>query len=183
MRVPPFARATCLLAVVLSIAACGKDEAQAKGKQEGDRPIPVTMEVVRQQPWSDTILALGTAKARESVTVTAKVSETVQRVHFDSGDEVARRRAAGHADAASSSRHRWPRCRPPPRKPSACTSARANSPRNSSSRARRSTRSAPRATPRARRSPSDPRQPRRSRDHARRSTACSASARSARARW
>lgn len=26
--------------------------------------------------------------ARESVTVTAKVSETVERVHFDSGDEV-----------------------------------------------------------------------------------------------
>jgi membrane fusion protein (multidrug efflux system) len=90
MRVPPIARATCLFAVVLSIAACGKDEAQAKGKQEGDRPIPVTMEVVRQQPWSDTILALGTAKARESVTVTAKVSETVQRVHFDSGDQVAK---------------------------------------------------------------------------------------------
>ncbi|MBC7988616.1 MAG: efflux RND transporter periplasmic adaptor subunit [Luteimonas sp.] len=90
MHVPPFARAICLLGVVLSIAACGKDEAQAKDKQAGDRPIPVTMEVVRQQPWSDTILALGTAKARESVTVTAKVSETVQRVHFDSGDEVAK---------------------------------------------------------------------------------------------
>jgi membrane fusion protein (multidrug efflux system) len=41
------------------------------------------------QPWHDRIRALGTVKARESVDVTAKVSETVQQVHFDSGDEVA----------------------------------------------------------------------------------------------
>lgn len=38
----------------------------------------------------DSVQALGTVKARESVTVTAKVSETVQQVHFDSGDSVAR---------------------------------------------------------------------------------------------
>src|SRR5688572_26342416 len=90
MLAVPFARAACLLTVVLSLAGCGKDEVQAKGKPEGDRPVSVTMQVVREQPWSDKILALGTAKARESVTVTAKVSETVQRVHFESGDEVAK---------------------------------------------------------------------------------------------
>ncbi|MCY7355235.1 MAG: efflux RND transporter periplasmic adaptor subunit [Lysobacter sp.] len=84
------ARATCLLLVVASITACGKKETEAKGPRGGDRPIPVTTQVLRLQPWSDTILALGTAKAHESVTVTAKVSETVQRVHFDSGDIVAR---------------------------------------------------------------------------------------------
>lgn len=84
------ARPACLLVALVSIVACGKKEAEARGQGGGDRPIPVTTQVVRQQPWSDTILALGTAKARESVTVTAKVSETVQRVHFDSGDIVAR---------------------------------------------------------------------------------------------
>ncbi len=85
------ARTACLLLVLGLIAACGKKEAEAKGPGGGgDRPIPVTTQVVQQQPWSDTILALGTAKARESVTVSAKVSETVQRVHFDSGDIVAR---------------------------------------------------------------------------------------------
>ena len=40
--------------------------------------------------WTDVLAALGTVKAHEAVTVTAKVSETVERVHFDSGQEVAR---------------------------------------------------------------------------------------------
>ena len=53
-----------------------------------DRPVTVTAAVLQPQPWSDTVRALGTVKARESVTVTAKVSETVKAVHFESGDEV-----------------------------------------------------------------------------------------------
>lgn len=78
------------LALCLVTAACGKDHAQAQGQASADRPVPVTTAVVQLQPWSDTIRALGTVKARESVTVTAKVSETVQHVHFDSGDLVAK---------------------------------------------------------------------------------------------
>ena len=39
--------------------------------------------------FAQSVAALGTVNARESITVTAKVSEIVQRVHFDSGDEVA----------------------------------------------------------------------------------------------
>lgn len=74
---------TCLL-----LAACGTDEAASR--DGGDRPVPVTTQVVRTQPWNDSVQALGTVRARESVTVTAKVSETVQRVHFDSGDIVAK---------------------------------------------------------------------------------------------
>ena len=81
----------CLATALACLAGCGKKEAEARGPGAGgDRPIPVTTQVVGMQPWSDTIRALGTAKARESVTVTAKVSETVERVHFDSGDSVAR---------------------------------------------------------------------------------------------
>src|SRR5690606_8839889 len=48
----------------------------------------VTTMTVDMHPWHDRIRALGTVKARESVDVTAKVSETVEQVHFDSGDEV-----------------------------------------------------------------------------------------------
>ena len=76
-------------ALLLSIAACGKDEAAA-GPRDGGQPTAVTTELLRLEPWSDTLQAIGTVRARESVTVTAKVSETVQRVHFDSGDEVGR---------------------------------------------------------------------------------------------
>ena len=89
---PPFSsllKAAGACALLLSIAACGKDEAAA-GPRDGGQPTAVTTELLRLEPWSDTLQAIGTVRARESVTVTAKVSETVQRVHFDSGDEVGR---------------------------------------------------------------------------------------------
>lgn len=50
--------------------------------------MPVTTTIVQPRTWNDSLTALGTVNARESITVTAKVSEIVQRVHFDSGDEV-----------------------------------------------------------------------------------------------
>lgn len=75
------------MALLLMLPGCGKEAASEK-KGGGERPVPVTTAPVRLQPWSDTVQALGNVKARESVTITAKVSETVQRVHFDSGDEV-----------------------------------------------------------------------------------------------
>ena len=40
------------------------------------------------KPWSDSLEALGTARANESVLVTAKVTETVVRVNFEDGDLV-----------------------------------------------------------------------------------------------
>jgi membrane fusion protein (multidrug efflux system) len=71
------------------IAGCGKEPAAARGGGDGPPPVPVTTTIVRMQPWAYTLAALGTVKARESIVVTAKVSETVQRVHFESGDAVA----------------------------------------------------------------------------------------------
>lgn len=82
------------LAVVALLAGCnrGGDGAKAANKGGGDRgqAIEVVIEQARMQPWVDTLQALGTVKAHESVTVTAKVSETVQAVHFESGQWVAR---------------------------------------------------------------------------------------------
>ncbi len=67
------------------LAGCG-------GKQEAGRRqadvVPVTTQVVQTSAWSDTLQALGTAKARESVTITAKVSEIIETVHFESGQQV-----------------------------------------------------------------------------------------------
>lgn len=70
------------------LAGCGGAGPGSDGEQ-APRATPVTTQVLEARPWSDTIQALGTVKARESVTVTAKVSEVVQQVHFESGDEVA----------------------------------------------------------------------------------------------
>ncbi|TWI07980.1 efflux RND transporter periplasmic adaptor subunit [Aerolutibacter ruishenii] len=89
MHSRPLFRAACILALGLTLSACGGDgEGPAKGG--GDRPTMVTTTVVQPRAWNDTVQALGTVKAHESVTVTAKVSETVDAVHFDSGDVVAR---------------------------------------------------------------------------------------------
>lgn len=93
MRLAPGFRAAssrvgCALVVVLAMTACSKGEERQPGGG-GDRPVPVTIQAAAMRPWNDTVQALGNVKARESVTVTAKVSETVQRVHFDSGDVVA----------------------------------------------------------------------------------------------
>lgn len=78
-----------LLAALLAItaAACGgKVEGQARGA--GGPPAVVTTTVLKPLPWIDSIEALGTASARESINITAKVSETVAQVRFDSGQAV-----------------------------------------------------------------------------------------------
>lgn len=89
-------RAPLLLASILALAACGGDKASSGGpgggpgggQGGGDRPVPVTTARLQQEAFAERISAIGTVKARESVTITAKVSELVQQVHFDSGDEV-----------------------------------------------------------------------------------------------
>lgn len=82
-------RAIIAAASLLLLSACGDKKAEAGGGgQGGDRPVLVTTQVVKPSSWSDSLEALGTAKARESVTLTAKVSEIVQDVHFESGQDV-----------------------------------------------------------------------------------------------
>ena len=74
------------------LVACGKGNGAGHGGPggRGNAPVAVTAQTVREQDWIDTLDALGTVSAHEAVTVTAKVSETVEQVHFDSGQEVAR---------------------------------------------------------------------------------------------
>ena len=73
----------------LGLVACGKDTGGGPGGR-GNTPTAVAAQVVQEEDWTDTLQALGTVRAHEAVTVTAKVSETVDRVHFTSGQEVAR---------------------------------------------------------------------------------------------
>src|SRR3546814_16416912 len=77
----------CLL--LLSLVAAGGTEGGPEAGP-GSRPVAVTTAVVQPQAFLDTLQAIGTASAHESVIVTAKVSETVQQVHFQSGDLVAK---------------------------------------------------------------------------------------------
>jgi membrane fusion protein (multidrug efflux system) len=82
-------RAFVFLVVAVLLAGCGRSaDKPGKGAAGGDRPVVVTLQTVQPQPFVDTLQALGTVRARESVSVTASVSEKVQAVHFDSGDTV-----------------------------------------------------------------------------------------------
>ncbi len=85
-------RAVALSSLLLMLAACnGEGKSNGVGKnamQGGDRPTAVTTVRLQPETFADSLVATGTVKARESVTVTAKVSEIVQTVHFDSGQEV-----------------------------------------------------------------------------------------------
>lgn len=83
-------RAIPVAAALMLLSACGDKSAQAGGAggQGGDRPVLVTTQVIQPSSWNDSLEALGTAKANESVTLTAKVSEIVQDVHFESGQDV-----------------------------------------------------------------------------------------------
>lgn len=86
MPMPPFLlRAACVLLSITALVACGGGP---EGPDGGPAAVPVTATRVDLQPWNDTVRALGTVTARESVTITAKVSETVEQVHFESGDVV-----------------------------------------------------------------------------------------------
>ncbi|MBJ7575018.1 efflux RND transporter periplasmic adaptor subunit [Luteimonas sp. MC1828] len=82
----PFLRCWLPAALALALAACGGQDAPAARTEAA---VMVTTATVAIRPFNDRIRALATVNARESVDVTAKVSETVDRVHFESGDEVA----------------------------------------------------------------------------------------------
>ncbi|MFL9584436.1 efflux RND transporter periplasmic adaptor subunit [Stenotrophomonas sp. AB1(2024)] len=78
------ARIIAGLGLVILAGCSGKDQAARRQAEV----VPVTTQVVQTSAWSDTLQALGTAKARESVTITAKVSEIIETVHFESGQQV-----------------------------------------------------------------------------------------------
>lgn len=78
------ARAVVAGLLAVGLAACGR---QAHEPSAG-APIPVTIQAVAAQPWHSTVQSIATVRARESVALTAAVSDVVEQVHFESGDEV-----------------------------------------------------------------------------------------------
>src|SRR3546814_14226004 len=74
---PAMLRLAIPMLLLLCLVACGDDAASERGAV----PVEVvTTTTVTMQPWHDRIRALGPVQARESVAVTAKVSETVERI-------------------------------------------------------------------------------------------------------
>lgn len=67
------------------LTGCGGEGKSAAGRAEA---ATVTTTLVQRLPWQDSLEALGTASANESLLITAKVTETVVRVNFADGDLV-----------------------------------------------------------------------------------------------
>jgi len=72
-------------ALALVLAACGGG---ASPGGPGAPPAVVTTQPVALQPWIDRTGAIGTARARESIAITSKLTERVERVRFESGQRV-----------------------------------------------------------------------------------------------
>lgn len=76
------------LLLVLSCAALAACQSETLPAAKAAPPLPVRVVAVQSVPWTDSIQALGTAQANESVTITAKVTDTVRRINFSDGDTV-----------------------------------------------------------------------------------------------
>jgi len=85
-----FLLAAAAIFAVMAIAVTWR--ALSDGAQEsggwGGRQVLVNAYTVQPQAFADIVEALGTAGANESVTITAKVSDVIARLEFDSGEQV-----------------------------------------------------------------------------------------------
>ncbi|WP_027251410.1 efflux RND transporter periplasmic adaptor subunit [Photobacterium halotolerans] len=88
MKVTLLVGAVLLLALALGI---GYTEYQRRAQTlvKQSRPVPnVVVQPVVRQNVARLVEALGTVKSRESVQITAKVTEKVDRIHFEDGQQV-----------------------------------------------------------------------------------------------
>ncbi|WP_115530984.1 efflux RND transporter periplasmic adaptor subunit [Xanthomonas campestris] len=84
MLVRPSARFCVALLLAVGLTSC----ARQTSAPAASKPIPVVVQAVSVQPWNSTVQSIATVRARESVALTAAVSDVVEQVNFDSGDEV-----------------------------------------------------------------------------------------------
>ena len=87
--------AALAITMTLLISACSKDEAKdgpaAGGNGHGGQggpPAVVITALVTEKNWGERVQAVGTARAKESIEITSRVSDKISRVHFESGDSV-----------------------------------------------------------------------------------------------
>lgn len=74
-----------LLLIGAVLAACAGEERE---RPRGEAAVPVVAGRVEAVTWQDSVEAIGTAQANESVTITAKVADIVTKVAFADGQEV-----------------------------------------------------------------------------------------------
>lgn len=76
-----------LLIFVGLLAACSGGKPDKQGRDSGPAAT-VTAYTVSLKPWAQQIESVGTSKAKESTVISAKQSERIAAVHFESGQRV-----------------------------------------------------------------------------------------------
>ena len=79
-----------LVAVLIALVGSAawlltQDNKSGQRGRFGGRMVTVVTEPVESREFSDIVEALGTARARESVTLSPRVSDTVSQVAFEDG--------------------------------------------------------------------------------------------------
>lgn len=75
----------CVALLALALIGCKAEPDAAPTEQP---PVPVTTLKLQPTEWRDMLEAVGTAKAHESVVLTAKITETVRKINFSDGQKV-----------------------------------------------------------------------------------------------
>jgi membrane fusion protein (multidrug efflux system) len=84
-----FLAAVAAVFALMALAVMVREVAAvAAGSGPGPGPAPVEAVEVASEAFADVIAAVGTARANESVAVTAKVTDVISRINFESGDFV-----------------------------------------------------------------------------------------------
>lgn len=98
---------TIIASIVIAVAAIGAygwwsthDRGRDGKSERGSQPVLVTLTEARTQEFVDLIEAVGTARANESIELTAKTTDTVARLNFRDGQKV----PAGYVVAEMTSR-------------------------------------------------------------------------------
>lgn len=73
------------VAVYLRLA---EDDASGQGRPGGSGPVPVVVAEVVEAPFVDSLQAVGSTRANESIEITANVSDRIERILFAEGDRV-----------------------------------------------------------------------------------------------
>ncbi len=85
-------RAVIAIVLAAALAAVGwvwlGDAAEDAGTRPASTPAPVSEWKLALTPFQSRVEALGTLTARESITLTASVAETIAKLHFEDGQRV-----------------------------------------------------------------------------------------------
>lgn len=75
------------MTAIILFRSIGSEDSAGGGFRGGATPVAVY--TVSNQTFADVVEALGTARANETIAVTSRVSNTISRVNFESGQQVA----------------------------------------------------------------------------------------------